>query len=230
MTTTRLLSCWIAAALALGGASAAAAEQPAPGANTSPLAAPGAITGAACAAGQGVTVAVDFYPLRDQLDIRCAPNATGSPADAFAAAGFDFGYNSWGGVGVIDGVDAADLGPQGWWTFLTSTSNGEPGGLPAAEWTDAAVGVGDGAVETGEAYMLRLLDTYGCWDPSSMEDPSVCVPRLALADLLDRDGSSTVPAPPWQGGAPADAAASAGWLAAQLAANGDVLPGAAGAD
>ncbi|MDR2454270.1 MAG: hypothetical protein LBD51_06970, partial [Bifidobacteriaceae bacterium] len=38
------------------------------------------------------------------------------------------------------------------------------------------------------------------------------------------------PAPPWQGGAPADAAASAGWLAAQLAANGDVLPGAAGAD
>ncbi|MDR2566403.1 MAG: terpene cyclase/mutase family protein [Bifidobacteriaceae bacterium] len=179
---------------------------------------PPAVEGAACQAGQGVTVVVDFSPVRDEVDIRCAPDAAGSIREAFAAAGFDLGA-SGAFISEIDGVDAAQLGEQGWWGLFTSTVGGTPGGGAAADWQTAWVGADAGPVWADEAYFFRLFDSWSC------DDPVACSPRVPLAEVLGRQGTGSAPPPAPVTPATGSAAAAAGWLGRQLAASGDVLIG-----
>jgi hypothetical protein len=200
----------LAAALILSASAALAAPA---------LAAPAApVAGAACQPGQGVTLAVDFSPVRDQVDIRCAPDAAGTVRDAFAAAGFDFG-ESGTFITEIDGVDAAALGEQGWWGLFASTADGLPGGPAGDQWQMAMVGADSGPVQTDEAYFFRLFESW-----SATGDP-----RLSLAEVVGHAGTDSTPPPARVDPAPANAAQAAGWIGRELAASDGVatLNGAA---
>jgi hypothetical protein len=175
-----------------------------------------AVTGAACLPGQGVTVVVDFAPVREQVDMRCAPDAAGSVRDAYEAAGFGFGA-SGAFITEIDGVDASTLGDQGWWGLFTSTADGYPGGPAATDWQMAMVGGDGGPVETDEAYFFRLFDSWSCTDPVA------CGPQLPLADVLARQGTGSVAPPARTTPGVGSATQAAAWIGGQLAASGGVL-------
>ncbi|MDR0593601.1 MAG: hypothetical protein LBG60_10190 [Bifidobacteriaceae bacterium] len=177
------------------------------------LAAPEGATGAACQPGQGVTVAVAFAPIRDSIEIRCAPAASGTIGEAFAAAGFVIETGEWGMVVSIDGAEASELGAQGWWGLFISTTDGWPTGPAASDWQIAQVGASGGPVATDQAYFYRLYDSYSATDD----------PQLTLAEVLGRQGTAPVAPPDRTTPAEGSAAAAAGWLGRQLAESGDVL-------
>ncbi|MDR2252944.1 MAG: hypothetical protein LBD97_03645 [Bifidobacteriaceae bacterium] len=235
MKTKPLCAAALTAVLACVGAAPATAQftsgptLTAPAAPAALFADAATVTGAACAPGQGVTVVVDFSPIRDELEIRCAPGASGSIGDAFLQAGFALAPSlAW--VTVIDGADATTLGYEGFWALYTSTADGTPAGATGTEWKFAQVGADGAHVQADQAYLFRLLDSWDCmfldYDPDyaeQMDDPSVCVPQPPLDQVVARDGSQSVSPPPRETAAPPNAAAAAGWLVAQLTASGGVF-------
>ena len=186
------------------------------------------VAGAACQPGQGVTVAVDFSLDGTDVDIRCAVGASGTIYEAFQSAGFVVtGAASY--VTAIDGVDPAQkYGTNGFWGLYTSTVDGRAAGAPGTEWKFAQVGAGDGPVKTDQAYIFRAFQTWDCMMLDSypnypVADPEICVTKPALADLIALTGTTPVPPGPAPAGtANPDAKAGAAWIAAQLAAGGDV--------
>jgi len=214
------------------------------------------VRGAPCQPGQGVTVIVDFSLDGTDVDVRCAPGTYPSIAAAFQAAGFTFDSTSF--VHVINGVDPEAMygdgpwadGPEGNWGVFTSTVDGLASGDPSSQWQPEAVGVADGPVSVGQAYLIRAFATWTCtmsfmsgYDYTTatfdedwieyligweiIDDPSeldVCLAfNPALSSLGLMGGGAVVPSEPSSTHGNADAGLAAAWLASQLGANGDVL-------
>ena len=178
------------------------------------------VVGAACGSSGGVTVVVDYTPVIQTVDVRCAP-AGATIGDAFTAAGFKLESLAYPGmVDVVDGVHAAwdNATAPAYWSVWTSTANGQPSGAAATEWTMGQVGVAAGPVHDGQAYLLE----YQPLDPATMGELKAA-PVVPLADILGNVKPAPV-APPAYGPGSADVQAAAGWLGRQLAANGNVLP------
>ena len=180
-----------------------------------------AIRGAACQPGQGVTVVVDSSIDGSDVDIRCAPGGWDTIYAAYEGAGFSLNSDSF--VTAIDGVNPSDTYARGWWALYTSTSDGTPAGNPATAWTMANVGASSGPAAIDQAYLFRIGEDYNNY----MFD-GVPGPFPALSDLGLNMGTTVVPVPPSATHGSADAGLSAAWIAAQLKANGDVLPTTSG--
>jgi hypothetical protein len=195
-------------------AGAAAAPPPPPGPR---------IHGAACASDAGVTVAVDFTPILDVVDIRCATPGP-SMAEAFTSTGFVF--DSLPFINAVDGVAAiwADDDAPAYWSLRTSTADGTPSGPAATEWTYANAGLTAGPTSPGQAYLLEYM-------PVDTETSAELKTELTLS-LANVRAHAVAEAPEKledQPGSP-EAQLAAGWLAGQLDAGGGVLPGATGTD
>lgn len=145
------------------------------------------VTGTACQPGQGVTLAVDAVGDGSDVTVACAVGATGTVAEAFAAAGFTLGWNGPGWLASVDGLDpTAAYGANAYWASYTSTVDGSPAGAPATDWTYASVGLDDPATVTvDQAYLLRVIQDW----TAPATDP---VPTLA--DVLAA-GATTSPSP-----------------------------------
>jgi len=174
------------------------------------------LVGVACApASAGVTVAVDFSPVIDTVDVACVTPTAGMSADqAFAAAGFALDDPSY--VTAIDSVTAA--WPQAYWALYTSVAGGNPGGGAGGDWASANAGVSAFSVSAGQAYLFEYQPVL---DPDAFTVGKAS-PVYTLAQLTGQT-TAAVPAPPSYGPGNANAQAAATWLARQLAANGDVL-------
>jgi hypothetical protein len=176
-----------------------------------------------------VTVVVDKSLDGSDIDIRCAPGASGTVAAAFVQAGFDLG-GATSYVTTIDGVDPAKLyGAEGYWGLYTSTVDGTAAGQPAKDWTFASIGAGDTPVSTDQAYLFRVFDSWDCmmlaYDPKyadQMDDPSVCHAKPTLSEVVANTGTSVVPPTSTTTPGAPNAQAGAWWIASQLASHGDV--------
>ncbi len=183
------------------------------------------VIGAACPSSSGVTVAVDFTPAKDAIDVRCAQTASGaSVADAFIAAGFHLDDPA-SFITTVDGVSAVwnDATLPAWWQLFTSTDSGTAKGKAAGDWVGSMVGMADGPVSGGQAYLLQFTPT----DPATGSNLKT-TPVLTLTEVT---GHSTAVAEPSPYG-PVDKDSSqkgarwaAAWLGQQLAAGDDVLAG-----
>lgn len=133
-------SCRLLAALAVLtlATSGAVLADPAPtpvGAQVPPVA------GASCAAGQGVTVVVDFNGLPGGIRVGCAPGAQASGLSALAAAGFAVGMGDVPGVVcTIDGAPVEGYpfcwSTGGYWSYWRAPRGGS--------WAFSPVGAGGG--------------------------------------------------------------------------------------
>jgi hypothetical protein len=181
------------------------------------------IIGAACPDAQGVSLAVDFTPVLNVIDLRCAAPGQ-SVGEAFAAAGFVLDSPSF--ASSVDGVaaDWADDDAPAYWSVHTSTLDGTPAGAPAEEWVYASVGLGAGPISAGQAYLMEYMPL----DPETMVE----LKEERLVSLADLRGHTRPVAPsrPAAVAGPAAAQLAAGWLAGQIESAGGVLPGPAGTD
>jgi hypothetical protein len=180
-------------------------------------------------------LAVDYAGDGSNVKIACGP-AGGSVFEAFTAAGFKLDSAAY--VTSIDGVPAHasdendPWGMGGYWALYTSTTDGTAAGDPSDNWVFATVGAGDKPVQVDQAYIWRNETTWSCMfakdpnDPNAAQyaedDPQGCVVSPALPSLIATPGTTLVEQPATVVPASANAEAAAGWLARQLAANGDV--------
>jgi hypothetical protein len=178
------------------------------------------IQGAACADGDGVTVAVDFTPVFDVVDLRCA-TAGGTVAEAFTGAGFALGYDETGLMERLDGVaaDWLDDDAPAYWSLYTSTDDGLVTGGPSTQWVWAQEGANAGPTAAGQAY---LFEFYPFDDPKSDQ-------VLALSEVRAHKVAAAPAVPTYSPGGP-QAQSAAAWLRDELTASEGVLPGYVGSD
>ncbi len=163
-----------------------------------PMAVADAPTGAACEAGKGVTVVVDYSVDGSKIDARCAAVASGTVAEAFTAAGFQFDDPSF--VTVVDGVAAADFGAEGWWQLLAATTDGSAAGAPGTEWVASPNGLSDAPVSTGQHYLLRGSPSFDCWDLTAVSDKCPAPTPLATITALNTTDGTAAPGAATAGG------------------------------
>ncbi len=189
-------------------------------AQAAPLASEPGVTGAACQPGQGVTVAVSYDSQGKDVDVRCAPAASGTIAAAFTSAGFALDNPSF--VTSIDGVSPTAQHPNGWWVLFTSAADGQLGGASGTDWTMASIGANTGPVTTGETYMFCANDDWNV-------QATPC--GTTLTDIAGAAGNTVVtPAVPATTATLANGEMAAAWIGRQLAQDGGVFPSLASPD
>jgi hypothetical protein len=181
------------------------------------------IHGAACTTDAGVTVAVDFTPILDVVDIRCATPGP-SIGDAFTSTGFVTDSPIF--ASVVDGVAAiwADDVAPAYWSLRTSTQDGTPAGPAATEWVYANEGLAAGPTTAGQAYLLEYIPRDTATGADLKTGPVVPLAQVRAHTVAEAPARLE-----YQVGSP-DAQLAAGWLAGQLDAGGGVLPGSSGTD
>ncbi len=142
------------------------------GATPATAAPPAVVSGEACAAGTGVTVAVDFAPGTDEVKIGCAPGAQSTMAAAGAAAGFTFAPTT-GFLASIDGVAPTDPN-LGFWSVYINTTDGQPTGAIGTDWAFAQTGIDGGPLAVDTVLLFDLVEDFN----APAEDP-----RISLAEI-----------------------------------------------
>src|SRR6478735_3767358 len=132
---------------------------------------PATVTGQACAPGTGVTVAVDFAPGSDAVEIGCAVGTQATVAAAGAAAGFTFAPTT-GFLATINGVAPADPA-VGFWSIFINTTDGQPAGPLGTAWSFAQTGIDGGPLAVDTVLLFDLVE-----DSKVTEDP-----RISLAEI-----------------------------------------------
>jgi len=157
------------------------------GATPAAAAPPATVTGQACAPGTGVTVAVDFAPGTDEVQIGCAIGTQTTMAAAGAAAGFTFTPTT-GFLASVNGVAPAD--PNiGFWSIFINTTDGQPAGPLGTAWSFAQTGIDGGPLAVDTVLLFDLVEDFN----APTEDP-----RITLAEI-----AATAPAAPVAAAAPA---------------------------
>ncbi len=184
------------------------------------------MTGQACAAGTGVTVAVDFAPDSNAIKIGCAPGTQTTMASAGAAAGFTFAPTT-GFLASIDGVAPTDPN-LGFWSIYINTTDGQPAGPLGTNWSFANTGIDGGPLAVDTVLLFDLVEDFN----APAEDPRISLAEIAATAgaPVEPPGNEVVDPPSYPASADGDALAAAGWIGRQLEANGGVLPGAGGTD
>ena len=141
------------------------------GATPAAAAPPATVTGQACAPGTGVTVAVDFAPGSDAVEIGCAIGTQTTMAAAGAAAGFTFAPTT-GFLATINGVAPADP-TVGFWSIFINTTDGQPAGPLGTTWSFAQTGIDGGPLAVDTVLLFDLVE-----DSKVTEDP-----RISLAEI-----------------------------------------------
>ena len=190
------------------------------GATPAAAAPPATVTGQACAPGTGVTVAVDFAPGSDAVEIGCAVGTQATMAAAGAAAGFTFAPTT-GFLATINGVAPADPA-VGFWSIFINTTDGQPAGPLGPNLTSAMKGIDGGPLAVDTVLLFDLVEDFN----APHEDP-----RITPAELgATAPDSGAVQPPSYSPTGDGDALAAAGWIGRQLEASGGVLKPAGTAD
>ncbi len=187
---------------------------------------PALVSGQACAAGTGVTVAVDFAPDSNDIKIGCATGTQTSMAAAGAAAGFTLAPTT-GFLASIDGVAPLDAN-LGFWSIYINTTDGQPAGPIGPDWSFANTGIDGGPLAIDTVLLFDLVEDFN----APTEDPRISLTEIAAtapAPVVP-PGNEIVDPPSYPATGDGDALAAAGWIGRQLEANGGVLPGAGGTD
>ena len=189
---------------------------------------PAVVSGAACAAGTGVTVAVDFAPGTDEVKIGCAPGAQSTMAAAGAAAGFTFAPTT-GFLASIDGVAPTDPN-LGFWSIYLNTAGGQPTGAIGTNWDFAQTGIDGGPLAVDTVLLFDLVEDFNVTEDPRISLAEVAATAAPVDPPVTPPGNDVVDPPSYPASADGDALAAAGWIGRQLEANGGVLPGAGGTD
>ena len=197
-------------------------------------AAPASTVGNACLPGQGVTVAVDYAPTPDALQLGCAIGPQVDMMTAARGAGFTITFSDTappfltgiGNAGFATPVVETGTGtefPRSFWSIYLNTTTGQPNAPLTTTLTFAQTGVDGGPLAVDTVLLFDFVPDY-------LSDPPDA-PRVAYADLSAAvPGDAAVNPPAYSASADGDALAAAGWIGRQLEANGGVLPGASGTD
>jgi len=198
------------------------------GALPATAAAPALITGEACQPGEGVTVAVDYAPVTDEVQIGCAVGAQTDMAAAGAAAGFTFTTTPEGyllGIGIPPETPVLETPvvalPNSFWSIYLNSSGGTPGGVLTTSWVSSNVGIDGGPLAVDSVLLFDLVPDWAAPVPDA--------PRITPAELgAPLPDYSTIDPPSYPASGDGDALAAAGWIGRQLEAAGGVLPGPGG--
>lgn len=151
------------------------------------------IVGEACAAGEGVTVVVDFTALDDTVKIGCAPGEQAHGFAALGAAGFVIGSEAGPGtVCTVNGVPEQGFpfcwSTGGFWSYWKSPGADTP-------WDFAMVGSGDGPLPVGSIEGWSWAHEFNSAAPrvsvAALADhtpvPVCAVPDAPVLSIIDDD-------------------------------------------
>ncbi len=159
------------------------------GATPAAAAPPATVTGQACAPGTGVTVAVDFAPGSDAVEIGCAVGTQATMAAAGAAAGFTFAPTT-GFLATINGVAPADPA-VGFWSIFINTTDGQPAGPLGTAWSFAQTGIDGGPLAVDTVLLFDLVEDFN----APQEDPRITLSEIAAtAPVAPAPVAATPPA------------------------------------
>src|SRR6478609_5176762 len=159
------------------------------GATPAAAAPPATVTGQACAPGTGVTVAVDFAPGSDAVEIGCAVGTQATMAAAGAAAGFSFAPTT-GFLATINGVAPADPA-VGFWSIFINTTDGQPAGPLGTAWSFAQTAIDGGPLAVDTVLLFDLVEDFN----APQEDPRITLSEIAAtAPVAPAPVAATPPA------------------------------------